>query len=314
MSVVKSYSFPVGDIRGDMFYIEHNSDNFTIIDCYLKDGEDASCRKDDILKEIKRIRDVKTITRFISTHPHNDHFLGIEDLDKQAKIINFYAVANGLPENPADVSQTKYIELRDNENFPIKQGITRKWINEGDDVRGGSGIRFLWPDITNKEYLEALKKVKEGTNQNDISCVFTYNVGKAKYMWMGDMETDMQNVFFESEKDRLHSVEVLFHPHHGRKSSAPPKALLEKLDPKIIVIGNAPADDLNYDDPDKTITQNKAGDIVFVNEENIIHIYTQNEYNEVPKCLEKILGKKDSDIYGHYIGSLKLTEDKVKKL
>jgi len=31
MSIIKS--FAVGN--GDMFYIKHNSDNFSIIDCYL---------------------------------------------------------------------------------------------------------------------------------------------------------------------------------------------------------------------------------------------------------------------------------------
>lgn len=306
MSVVKSYSFPVGDIRGDMFYIEHNSDNFTIIDCYLKDGEDASSRKDEILKEIKRKRDSKTITRFISTHPHNDHFLGIEDLDKQAEIINFYAVANEIPENPNDESQSKYIELRDDKNYLIKKGLSRKWINESDAVRGGSGINFLWPDINNEEYKKALEDVKDGGNPNAISCVFTYKTENATYMWMGDMDSAMQEVFLKSEEINIPPVDVLFHPHHGRKSSAPPKTLLEKLNPKIIVIGNAPADDLNYDNPDKTITQNKAGDVIFVNEGNYVHIYTQNVYNEVPKCLKKLWWKTNIEEYGNYIGSLTL--------
>lgn len=58
------------------------------------------------------------------------------------------------------------------------------------------------------------------------------------------------------------------------------------------------------DDPDKTITQNKAGDIVFLNEQNTIHIYTKNEYTEVPKCLEKLLSKTNDAEYGYYIGSL----------
>ena len=35
MSVVKSFS--VGD--GDMFYIDHNSDNFTTIDCCYSDED-----------------------------------------------------------------------------------------------------------------------------------------------------------------------------------------------------------------------------------------------------------------------------------
>ena len=49
MSIVKSYSLGSGDIRGDMFYIKHNSANFTVIDCYLneKDG-----REDEIIQEI----------------------------------------------------------------------------------------------------------------------------------------------------------------------------------------------------------------------------------------------------------------------
>ena len=43
MSVIKSFS--VGN--GDMFYIKHDTDNFTIIDCNLIDDV-----KDDILDEI----------------------------------------------------------------------------------------------------------------------------------------------------------------------------------------------------------------------------------------------------------------------
>ena len=60
MSIIKSFS--VGN--GDMFYIEHNSDNFTIIDCYL-----SKDNKEEITDEILfKLRD-KDISRFISTHP-----------------------------------------------------------------------------------------------------------------------------------------------------------------------------------------------------------------------------------------------------
>lgn len=43
MSIIKSFS--VGN--GDMFYIKHNSDNFSIIDCCLTDDN-----KEDIVNEI----------------------------------------------------------------------------------------------------------------------------------------------------------------------------------------------------------------------------------------------------------------------
>ena len=46
MSLVKSYA--VGN--GDMFYIQHNSDNFSIIDCSLPDD-----RKDELLDDLERV-------------------------------------------------------------------------------------------------------------------------------------------------------------------------------------------------------------------------------------------------------------------
>ena len=62
-------SFAVGN--GDMFYINHSSDNFTLIDCDL--CEDNA---DDILAELKEKSRGKGIVRFISTHPDEDHFGG----------------------------------------------------------------------------------------------------------------------------------------------------------------------------------------------------------------------------------------------
>ena len=65
MSVVKSFS--VGD--GDMFYIDHNSDNFTTIDCCYSDDDN----KETNFEEMKQLASKKGITRFISTHPDEDH-------------------------------------------------------------------------------------------------------------------------------------------------------------------------------------------------------------------------------------------------
>lgn len=45
MTIVKSLS--VGD--GDMFYIRHNSSNFTIIDCCMEDDDQS-----DIVAELRQ--------------------------------------------------------------------------------------------------------------------------------------------------------------------------------------------------------------------------------------------------------------------
>lgn len=46
-----------------------------------------------ILNEIQDIRSKKSIFRFISTHPDEDHFHGLEDI---SNIENFYCVKNSV--------------------------------------------------------------------------------------------------------------------------------------------------------------------------------------------------------------------------
>lgn len=86
MSRIKSFS--VG--KGDMFYIDHNSDNFTTIDCCYENEES----REQNFEEIKNKSSKKGITRFISTHPDEDHIKGIADFCNKVGIINFYVVEN----------------------------------------------------------------------------------------------------------------------------------------------------------------------------------------------------------------------------
>lgn len=314
MIIVKSFSFPKGEVRGDTFYIKHGSQNFTVIDCYLKDGDEVDCRKDEIINEIVN-ESGDRICRFISTHPDNDHILGIECLDARWPIINFYAVENEIPSNAKDDSLTKYIQLKKDKNYAIQEGIKRKWLNDGDSERGNSGLNFKWPILTNEKFKTALANVAKGSSPNNISCVLTYSInGGATYMWMGDLETEMQQEYYNCCKGKIPHVNILFQPHHGRKSGSIPSELLEALDPQLIIIGNAPSEHIDYGDSRQTITQNQAGDIVFENEGDEVHIYTKNDINNVPSCLRKkcnkgnkiILVKGEWKVSWYYCGTLKV--------
>ncbi len=79
MTKVKSFS--VGN--GDMFYIKHGTSNFTIIDCFLSDDN-----KKTIVDELKNQSSGKDITRFISTHPDEDHIQQLDYLDNEMPIVN----------------------------------------------------------------------------------------------------------------------------------------------------------------------------------------------------------------------------------
>lgn len=85
MSIIKSFS--VGN--GDTFYIKHGNDSFTVIDCCLDESN-----IDDIIDEIITESKDKSIFRFISTHPDDDHIKGLKQLDDKIGIINFYCVKN----------------------------------------------------------------------------------------------------------------------------------------------------------------------------------------------------------------------------
>jgi beta-lactamase superfamily II metal-dependent hydrolase len=228
MSTIKSYS--VGN--GDTFYINHNSDNFTIIDCCLNENDQT------IMDEIAALAATKGITRFISTHPDDDHIRGLELLDKKIGILNFYCVKNGMTKDDETDAFTKYCEMREcpRRTFHIHAGCSRKWMNLASDERGSAGIDVLWPQVNNEHYKEVLAAAAAGGSPNNLSAIIKYSLnGGATVLWMGDLETD----FMEKIEDEIElpAVDILFAPHHGRDSGKIPERMLQKMSPKIIVVG-----------------------------------------------------------------------------
>lgn len=305
MSIIKSFS--VTDINGepgDMFYIQHNSSNFSIIDCCLNDDT-----QDDIVNEIIDKKSGKNITRVISTHPDEDHICGLKYLDDKIDILNFYCVENSATKEDESDSFKHYCKLRDDSKkaYYVYKGCKRKWMNDCNESdpqdNGRAGINFLWPIISNEDYKDALKKAKEGKAFNNISPIFTYSLNNGvKVMWMGDIEKD----FLEKVKDYISwpEIDILFAPHHGRDSGKVPTDILKKLNPTIIVVGEAPSEYLNYYSGYDTITQNTAEDITFNCVNGKVHIYSSST-----TC--PILFNDESKIntgLGNYIGSIDTKE------
>lgn len=295
MSLVKSLS--VGN--GDMFYIDHNSDNFTTIDCCYLD-EDS---KNKNFEEIKSLAGKKGITRFISTHPDEDHIKGLSDFCNVVGIINFYCVKNKAIKDDETDSFKKYCELRDSTEkaYYVEVGCKRKWMNESSSERGCAGINFLWPDTENEDFKQALEAANDGKAYNNISPIFTYSVqDNVKMMWLGDMEHD----FLEKIKDKVEwpEIDILFAPHHGRSSGKVSSDVLQNLNPKIIVIGEAPSEDLDYYSGYNTIKQNSSGDITFDCRGSYVHVYVEkSSYNWDISFLEDS-SETNADL-GYYLGS-----------
>jgi beta-lactamase superfamily II metal-dependent hydrolase len=289
MSIIKS--FAVGN--GDMFYIKHNSDNFSIIDCYLDESN-----REELVDEIITESKDKNIRRFISTHPDEDHLCGLKYFDDRFNIINFYCVENEATKSDETVNFKRYCKLRDSSEkaFYLKKGCSRKWMNQSDQERGSAGINILWPVTENEDFKEALEKAKNGESPNIIKYSLKDGVSA---LWMGDLEND----FLEKIKNKLDlsKIDIIFAPHHGRKTGKVPYDLLDKLDPEVVVIGESASKDLDYYDGYNTITQNSSGDITLECVAKKIHFYVSSEDYEVD-----FLDNENRKNYDNYIGTLNL--------
>jgi beta-lactamase superfamily II metal-dependent hydrolase len=267
MPTIKSYA--VG--AGDMFYIRHGSDSFTIIDCDLSESN-----AEEIIADVKSAAAGKGIRRFLCTHPDEDHFGGLHLLDDADPILNFYVVKNQAPKDEDTDSFRRYCKLRDSDKaYYLYKGCSRKWLNEGDNERGGAGVQCLWPDTENAHFKEALAACDVGDSYNNTSAVIRYGIrGGASFMWLGDLETQFMEDITDSIE--LERTTVVFASHHGRSSGKIPDSWLEKLRPQVIVIGEAPARHLHYYTGYKTLTQNSAGHITMDANEEKIHFYVSN--------------------------------------
>ena len=114
---------------------------------------------------------------------------------------------------------------------------------------------------------------------------------------MGDLEKE----FLEKIKNdlELSSVDVVFAPHHGRKTGKIPYDLLEDLSPKVIIIGESASKHLDYYDDYNTITQNSSGHVILECERGKVHFYVSNENYKVD-----FLNNENKSSFDNYIGTL----------
>ena len=167
---------------------------------------------------------------------------------------------------------------------------------------GSSGINILWPIVSNSDYKAELSNAKEGKSPNNISPIIKYSLENGvTALWFGDLE----NTFMEKIKDaiELPKADIIFAPHHGRKSGKIPKEWMDSIAPQMVVIGEAPSGELNYLSDYNTITQNSAKDIILDCDSGFIDVYVSNENYSV----DFLDNKKKPDKYGAtYIGTLNL--------
>lgn len=123
---------------GDMFYIDYDSNSIIVIDCYLENDYDKRRIIDEIISKFGS----RKIKGFISTHPDEDHIMGLKHYREKFGITNFYCVKNNTTKKFATGDFKEYCDLRD----------STYQLDLYKDHHIIPSIDILWPDTDNSYF------------------------------------------------------------------------------------------------------------------------------------------------------------------
>lgn len=286
--------------EGDCILVKHPSGHNTVID--ISNGsalemvfESASLsgnhnQKNYPVNPIEYLSDlgIKTIFRFVLTHPDMDHMDGIKELFETFEVLNFWDTENTkvMDENTSwgkykEEDWKFYQEIRKSDTSPkvmhLYSGSYGQYYNQ--DENGNSGADGLYLLAPTPELVEEANRTEE---YNDCSYVILYRTGDGKkVVFAGDSAEKTWDYILENHKEDVTDVDVLVAPHHGRKTGGNDE-YLDVLNPKLTLFGNAQSQYLDYDSWNRRnldhITNNEANCIILNTAgENGIDVYVTYE-------------------------------------
>lgn len=256
--------------QGDCSVITHASDRTTVIDVcnanLVDDAREASIRRRAMadlglrgnfqqkkypVNPIAYLRDhgVRSVFRYIQTHPDMDHMDGIEAFFSTFAPANFWDTDNeeekefgpGAPYKESD--WVFYKELRDGNPRSDPRRLTLDPASRGEfynEPNGGDGLYVLAPTDA------LVSQANETGDYNDASYVILYRSNGHRIVFGGDSHDNTWDYILENHADDVADIDLLIAPHHGRKSNRSYK-FLDTLQPTLTFFGNARHEHLAYD-------------------------------------------------------------------
>jgi competence protein ComEC len=243
--------------HGDCTVIQHDSGRVTVIDCNNCDELDeqsesevlgelgvvAKARFDAFrglgLRELGALEkagysipltnpidylrndlQVKTIFRYVQTHPDLDHMRGLSIIDSEFSICNFWDTENDKTVDSYSRESDKddwatYQRLRngsDPKTLLNLRGSTGAFFNKGDSALDlGDGLHIYAPT---KNLVSA---ANDNEDWNELSYVLALKEHGRTVVFGGDAGVNVWNDVFDAYGDKL-DCDVLKASHHGRES------------------------------------------------------------------------------------------------
>jgi len=203
----------------------------------------------------------------VSTHPHADHIGGL------LTILEDFEVGKVIDSGKVHTSKTyeDYLTKIDQKGIPYEFGRT------GDELKlGDVSIKILHPDNTDYDL-------------NNTSVVMLMKYGKARFLFMGDVEEEAEDEILENNESVY--AQFLKVGHHGSGTSSSTE-FLKNVKPQVAVI--MCGEDNNYGHPDETTIKKLREDGIDVyrtDKNGTIVIKTNGESYSIDKQFEsKITG------------------------
>ncbi len=188
---------------------------------------------------------IKSIFRFISTHPHMDHISGLNELFSKCSIANIWVVKNDFIIDEKNLTDSEKLDWKLYKSF---RDSTERTLNGVTIVRPLSGNSQDFWNIDNIEILapdtSLLKIAKDKNNQNIMSYVILITYGSHKIIFGGDAEEATWKYIMETYPDKIKDVTILDASHHGRDSGYYQPAV-KHMNPKytLVSVGKKPSTD-----------------------------------------------------------------------
>lgn len=271
--------------EGACTIIQHVDKKVTMIDvCCASDEErtDNNTNPTDYLKGLG----IKSIFRYIQTHPDRDHMDGLNSIAKY-KIYNFWDIRNSKKQSDEDGRYKAedwecYQKLRESEVDPkavrFYANDTKKYFAADDNgVKRNDFFQILSPT---REMVDEANETAEWNDSNNCSYVLLYTIENRKVLFCGDIGKAVLEEIVVKYKNELKDIDVLVAPHHGRKGDIDDFSFLKLMNPKLVIMGNVPAGDSAKDEYLKAVNDvlstEDAGDIVLKISHGNIFVYIKN--------------------------------------
>jgi len=200
---------------------------------------------------------IRSIFRFVCTHPHKDHITGLHRLmeDKEVTVSNFWDIKNDFyPEDwendPSPEDWEMYQKIKQKEihgltvlTYDDKTKPKQFWDDSEDRIT----IISPSPELYKQTHYNSDNEKLEGeaVNLNNTPYVLILQINSVRALFASDAEDVCWQYILKHHSEKIKDIDILKAAHHGRKNGFYEEAV-KLMNPKHIVFSNSKGYDCDH--------------------------------------------------------------------